>query len=479
MERKNKLKYFLRFSFLQIFLTTLTILFFDTFLIGDYEDGYDIIIRNLLEDRDRFYPIVPNQLIKIDIYLSIFIFLFLVLLYSSKFYSMVNELSFTIDKGILDEFFPIYLIWSASFVSFLQIFRFTAISRGYLLLYTFIVPLILVLFRNSEFISSLLGRNITNENFVTFNLEKDSIFNELRLLKFRNNIMNFRLNDENDFSEIIKSIDKLNKKEKINLIVFNFDNLSKLNNDFEEYLLNINKKVLLISTKNIQFKNKFYFRLSQINNKNLIYLNNDVQYGSSYILKRVLDIFVSIISLILLSPFILYSAIYILIKDGRPVLFKQTRVGLHGNNFKMYKFRTMLKDSHGKRSELDKFNTKSGPLFKIQDDPRLIPGINFIRNFSIDEIPQFINVLKGEMSVVGPRPLFPEDNQHYATNYIRRLNVLPGVTGLLQINERNTDDFDIWYKYDIEYIDNWSLYLDLKIILKTPLSLFNQMNKGI
>ena len=153
----------------------------------------------------------------------------------------------------------------------------------------------MVLFRNSEFISSLLGRNITNENFVTFNLEKDSIFNELRLLKFRNNIMNFRLNDENDFSEIIKSIDKLNKKEKINLIVFNFDNLSKLNNDFEEYLLNINKKVLLISTKNIQFKNKFYFRLSQINNKNLIYLNNDVQYGSSYILKRVLDIFVSII----------------------------------------------------------------------------------------------------------------------------------------------------------------------------------------
>ena len=139
----------------------------------------------------------------------------------------------------------------------------------------------------------------------------------------------------------------------------------------------------------------------------------------------------------------------------------------------------MLKDSHGKRSELDTLNTKSGPLFKIQNDPRLISGINFIRNFSIDEIPQFINVLKGEMSVVGPRPLFPEDNQHYDTNYIRRLNVLPGVTGLLQINERNTDDFDIWYKYDIEYIDNWSLYLDVKIILKTPLSLFNQKNKGI
>ena len=83
------------------------------------------------------------------------------------------------------------------------------------------------------------------------------------------------------------------------------------------------------------------------------------------------------------------------------------------------------------------------------------------------------------MSLVGPRPLFPEDNEYYDSSYIRRLNVLPGVTGLLQINERNTDDFDIWYKYDIEYIDNWSLYLDVKIILKTPLSLFNQKNKGI
>ena len=139
----------------------------------------------------------------------------------------------------------------------------------------------------------------------------------------------------------------------------------------------------------------------------------------------------------------------------------------------------MINDSHKKRDELNTLNKKSGPLFKIEDDPRLISGIKFIRNLSIDEIPQFVNVLKGEMSVVGPRPLFPEDSQHYDTNYIRRLNVLPGITGLLQINERNTDDFDIWYKYDIEYIDNWSLYLDIKIILKTPSSLFFKKTKGL
>ena len=164
--------------------------------------------------------------------------------------------------------------------------------------------------------------------------------------------------------------------------------------------------------------------------------------------------------------------------DGRPILYKQTRVGLHGNNFQMFKFRTMKKNSHEQRDELEEVNKKSGPLFKIENDPRLIHGIGFIRKFSIDEIPQFFNVLKGEMSVVGPRPLFPEDNKYFDQHYIRRLNVLPGITGLLQINERNTDDFDVWYKYDIEYIDNWSIYLDFKIMFNTPTAIFRNKTKG-
>ena len=145
----------------------------------------------------------------------------------------------------------------------------------------------------------------------------------------------------------------------------------------------------------------------------------------------------------------------------------------------MYKFRTMKVDSHDKREELEELNEHSGPLFKIQNDPRIFKGGNFLRKYSIDEIPQLINVLKGEMSVVGPRPLFPEDNKYYDQNYIRRLNVMPGITGLLQINERNTDDFNIWYKYDLEYIENWSLLLDIKIILKTPFSLLRSKISGI
>ena len=134
----------------------------------------------------------------------------------------------------------------------------------------------------------------------------------------------------------------------------------------------------------------------------------------------------------------------------------------------------MKKNSHEERKDLKDLNEHGGPLFKIENDPRIFKGGKVLRRFSIDEIPQLLNVLKGEMSIVGPRPLFPEDNKHFDEHYIRRLNVLPGITGLLQINERNTDDFNIWYKYDIEYIENWSVLMDLKIILKLQLLFLHQ-----
>ena len=178
-------------------------------------------------------------------------------------------------------------------------------------------------------------------------------------------------------------------------------------------------------------------------------------------------------------PIIFLLSIYIVSIDGYPFFVKQKRVGLHGQVFDMYKFRTMHKNSHKQRESLDELNKSDGPLFKIENDPRILKGLLFARKFSLDELLQFINVLKGEMSIVGPRPLFDDDTQLFDTNYMRRLNVLPGITGLLQINERNTSDFSIWYKYDIEYIENWSLYLDLKIILKTPISLFTSKTTGL
>ena len=153
---------------------------------------------------------------------------------------------------------------------------------------------------------------------------------------------------------------------------------------------------------------------------------------------------------------------------------KQNRVGLHGDLFSMYKFRTMKLNSHELRDSLEELNKSDGPLFKIENDPRIIKNLEFVRKYSLDELLQFFNVLKGNMSIVGPRPLFDDDTQLFNTKYMRRLNVLPGITGLLQINERNTSEFEIWYKYDIEYIENWSLYLDLKIILRILLLFFHK-----
>ena len=472
-------KYGLRFLVLQTILTSFIIYYFNNFLIGDYYDGYLIIRDNLLEDRDRFYPFLSNDFIKSDIYLAAFVFIFLILLYSSKFYTYVNELTFSLDRKLIDEYISLYLLWTTSFFLFIYFFRFTILSRGYLLLFTLIIPIILMLFRNSELISSLLGRSVTRENYITFNLEEDSIFRSLRIMTFRKCIGEYDLETLDDTGKIIEIIDKINKSNEVNLIIFNLDKLKKIPIDLENYLLDINKKVLLISKNEVIFSKIFIHRTEHLNNFFFTYFNNDIQYGSKYIIKRFMDIVISVIGIVLLSPLFLYLSIFILIKDGRQIIVKQQRVGLHGKHFLMYKFRTMKKDSHELRDELQEQNKGKGPLFKIVNDPRILEGANFIRNYSLDELPQFFNVLKGDMSIVGPRPLFDDDTSTFDTKYMRRLNVLPGITGLLQINDRNTDEFETWYKYDLLYIEQWSLALDLKIILLTPKALFTSKNKGL
>ena len=138
----------------------------------------------------------------------------------------------------------------------------------------------------------------------------------------------------------------------------------------------------------------------------------------------------------------------------------------------------MYKEAHKLRDDLSDKNKKTGPLFKLDDDPRIIKGGKTIRRYSLDELPQLINVIRGNMSLVGPRPLFDTDRQYFKGGYMRRLNVMPGMTGLLQINDRNTDDFDVWFKYDLEYIEKWSLYLDFVILIKTVPSLFQQKVQG-
>jgi len=318
-----------------------------------------------------------------------------------------------------DDYIPIYLIWTASFLSFLQLFRFDEVSRFHTIVLTFIVPFILVIFRNSEFVSSILGRNPTKENFICFNLKTDSVFRELRILTFRNELANFTSEIE-DFSFYKNTIEGFNKENEINILVFDFSDLEFIPDDFIKYLINLNKKILIISNPQLTFSTNLVFRTKRISNKSIFYLNNDIQYGSNYIAKRLLDIFCLIFFSIIYLPIAIVAYFYIAISDGRPALIKQTRVGLHGKNFKMYKFRTMKTDSHLERKGLEELNTNTGPLFKIKNDPRIFKGGNFLRKYSIDEIPQLLNVLKGEMSVVGPRPLFPVDYFWQCTIGVRK-----------------------------------------------------------
>ena len=475
--KKTSLKQVLRFLSLQVILTTLTIFYFDRFLIR-FEYGFDLIINNLLEDRLRFYRFIPYDFIKIDFYLALFVFIFLILLTTSKEYSYVNEFDFAINRSFYSEFLTIFLLWTSSFLIFLQMFRFTEVSRAYLVIFVIFVPILLTFLRNSEALSSFLGRSASDENYISFNIDENSVFRNLRILKFRKTLADYQVETKNFHKEIYEYINSLNKTNNINLVAINIEEEINIDSEFEDYLLNLNKKILLISKKPVTFNNNFIYREEIVNGKFLTYINNDIQYGSRYILKRFIDIFISIICILLFSPILLSVGLYLLITDGRPVVIKQNRVGLHGKPFMMYKFRTMKQNSHSERKELKDLNTQKGPLFKIENDPRLLRGAKHIRKFSLDELPQFFNVLSGKMSVVGPRPLFVEDSETFNKDYLRRLNVLPGITGLLQIEDRNTDDFETWFKYDLEYIENWSIALDLEIIIKTPFSMFKRDIRG-
>jgi len=477
MKIKNLAKYSFRFLLLQGILTAFTIFYFDNFLIWD--DNFKIeIYLNLLEDKEKFFPIINDRFISVDGVLALLIFFFLILLYSTKFYTYVNELTYSMNRNLLGEYFQIYLVWTSFIMVSFFILRFNNLFRGNLLLFSFFVPLILLAFRNTEFVSSLLGRSVTNESFISINLDNNSKFRKLRIMTFRKNLGSFFVQTENINEEIVNIIDRENKKNKVNLVVIEVSS-NTISEELEKYLINLNKKVLIITKNKITFTNNFIYREDNLEDHRLLYFNNDIQYGAKFILKRANDIFFSLFLLILFSPIIFLIYILIFIKDGSPVIIKQSRVGLHGDHFNMYKFRTMKKESHELRGELEDLNQSKGPLFKIENDPRIVKGLSFIREFSLDEIPQLINVLKGEMSIVGPRPLFDNDTKLFTTSYMRRLNVMPGITGLLQINERNTKDFETWYRYDIEYIENWSLFLDFEIILKTPFAMFSKKIRGI
>jgi exopolysaccharide biosynthesis polyprenyl glycosylphosphotransferase len=186
-------------------------------------------------------------------------------------------------------------------------------------------------------------------------------------------------------------------------------------------------------------------------------------------IKSLLDYVLATVLLILFLPFLPLIALAIKYLDSGPVFFKQVRSGLNGRRFMFYKFRTMVKDAEDKRKDLEALNEADGPVFKIKSDPRIIKYIGTVlRRTALDELPQLINVLKGEMSLVGPRPPIPAEVEKYDSWQRRRLSMKPGMTCIWQTTfKRNVCGFEDWMRMDLEYIDNWSLWLDFKILLKT------------
>jgi exopolysaccharide biosynthesis polyprenyl glycosylphosphotransferase len=184
-------------------------------------------------------------------------------------------------------------------------------------------------------------------------------------------------------------------------------------------------------------------------------------------IKRLFDIAASAAGLIVLSPLLLTVALIIKLTSRGPIFFRQKRVGLHGKPFNMLKFRSMVVNAEELKAKLEALNEQTGPVFKIKNDPRITGIGRFIRKYSIDELPQLLNVLRGEMSVVGPRPPLPGEVEKYAAWQRRRLSVRPGLTCIWQVSGRNQISFEEWMYLDMQYIDNWTLLTDLSLILKT------------
>lgn len=217
-------------------------------------------------------------------------------------------------------------------------------------------------------------------------------------------------------------------------------------------------------------------RLEGVRNTDII-INKKTKHKKTYkFLKRLVDICGSVIGLIILSPLFAIVSMVIKATSNGPVFFSQERIGKDGVKFKMYKFRSMVVNAEELKNKLEEKNEMSGPMFKMKNDPRVTPIGKFIRKTSIDELPQLINVLKGEMSLVGPRPSLPKEVIEFEPWMLERLEVKPGLTCYWQVGGRNAIDFETWMKLDIQYVEEYSFLVDMKLILKTFFVLFGDKN---
>lgn len=239
-------------------------------------------------------------------------------------------------------------------------------------------------------------------------------------------------------------------------------NIRKMLHDFQDMgvLVHVNVDALELDMTNKKLENLGFFKV-------VTYASNLYEPGQ-LVLKRLMDIAGSIVGIIITVIVGIFVVPAIKLESKGPAIYTSTRVGKNGRHFKMYKFRSMYQDADARKAELMSQNEMQGAMFKMENDPRITKVGKFIRKHSIDELPQFFNVLKGDMSLVGTRPPTVDEVEKYKTSQKRRLSVTPGLTGLWQVSGRSDIyDFDEIVKLDLEYIDQWSLGLDIKLIFKT------------
>lgn len=326
---KNLLKYSVRFLFLNFTISFSIILFFDKYIFINEAHKFQIYL-NLIEDWSRFFNYIPESWITVDGILVLLVTIFLILLFATKFYTYVNELDFTYENKYFDDYLILYLLWNSFLFSMLYVLRFEGLSRLNLILFTFIVPFILILFRNSELLSIILGRSVTKENYISFNLDEHSNFKNLRVVSYRNEKRSISCSENTLTKNVQVETENLNKILNLNLIILRIKKLKKIETKLEKYLIDLNKKILIISDNELNFHRNFIYRVVKVENQFIYYFNNDIQYGAKYILKRIFDISITTILLLILFPLLIFLALKITLNDSFPILVKQSRVGLHG-----------------------------------------------------------------------------------------------------------------------------------------------------
>jgi exopolysaccharide biosynthesis polyprenyl glycosylphosphotransferase len=446
--------------FLDLGLTTVS--FFIAYLLRSYADLY-------------FNPIAPISYYLFLLY--IILPLWAILLYYNGAYQSIRTLSFfhTVWPVLKTVF-----TGGAILITILFIFKLQTISRALILLFLFSNAFFLIVQRACIyfFFHHIRRKGFNYRNILIVGTGK-------RAMAFTQTILNHK-----DWGlKIVGFIDKepsmvgqeILGKKVIGLISDIPDILTKEQIDevmfvgprnwldqIDRVILSCEKigiKARIVCNFNAESSSKIH--LDTLADWPLLTFRPPPHYGELFAVKRAVDILFSVTILLVASPLLLLIILGIKLASPGPVLFKQERCGLNGRRFKLLKFRTMVNNAEEIKSRVEHLNEMSGPVLKVRNDPRITPLGRLLRKFSLDEFPQFINVLKGDMSIVGPRPPLPDEVEKYEYIQRRRLSVKPGITCLWQVNGRHKIDFSEWVKLDLEYIDGWSLALDMKIIVKT------------